>query len=137
MSAKGLSLLVCGEPQPLLLMPFVLFPLIMRLQLLNINRLMKDFRFTLLLLSLALSGCGQPGPLYLPGTKPPFYVPPEEITEPEAKEKETDKAKEADKDKNKALDQDKSNAPDENAKDKEPSPEPQPVPGNKQPEKEQ
>jgi predicted small lipoprotein YifL len=103
----------------------------MRLQLLTINRRMKDFSFILLLLSLTLSGCGQPGPLYLPGTKPPFYVPPEEVTEPEAKKQEAEKAKETDKDKGQSKDegQDKVDAPD-----KEESPKPQPVPLNKQPE---
>ena len=98
---------------------------------------MKDFSFTLLLLSLMQSGCGQPGPLYLPGTKPPFYVPPEPEPEPEAKAKETDKANEADKDKNKEQGQDKVNTPDENATEKEESPKSQPVPENKEPAKEQ
>jgi predicted small lipoprotein YifL len=32
-----------------------------------------------------LTGCGQIGPLYLPGTKPAIYVPPE--PEPESKPK--------------------------------------------------
>jgi predicted small lipoprotein YifL len=40
-------------------------------------RLRRKFIF---LLFTALSACGQPGPLYLPGTTPPFYVPPEEKT---------------------------------------------------------
>jgi len=31
----------------------------------------------------ALTGCGQPGPLYLPGTTPPIHVEPE--PEPESK----------------------------------------------------
>jgi predicted small lipoprotein YifL len=84
---------------------------------------MKNFSFALLLLGLMLSGCGQPGPLYLPGTKPPFYVPPE--PEPEAK------GKEADKDNNKEQAQDKVNAPDENATETEESPKSQPVPDNK------
>jgi len=44
---------------------------------------MKDARFVLLLTGLILSGCGQPGPLYLPGDKPPIYVPPE--AQPETK----------------------------------------------------
>jgi predicted small lipoprotein YifL len=35
---------------------------------------------------LMLSACGQPGPLYLPSSKPPIYVQPEPIPEPEAKE---------------------------------------------------
>jgi predicted small lipoprotein YifL len=30
----------------------------------------------------ALTGCGQIGPLYLPGTAPPIYVPPEPKAEP-------------------------------------------------------
>ena len=33
------------------------------------------------LLSFTLSGCGQPGPLYLPTDKPPIYVAPEENTQ--------------------------------------------------------
>ena len=35
------------------------------------------------LLCLMSTGCGQTGPLYLPGQKPPIYVPPEPIPEPE------------------------------------------------------
>jgi predicted small lipoprotein YifL len=31
----------------------------------------------------ALTGCGQPGPLYLPGTAPPIHVEPEPKPEPE------------------------------------------------------
>lgn len=30
----------------------------------------------------ALTGCGQPGPLYLPGTAPPIHVEPEPEPEP-------------------------------------------------------
>jgi predicted small lipoprotein YifL len=33
----------------------------------------------------ALTGCGQPGPLYLPGTTPPIHVEPEPEPEPESK----------------------------------------------------
>jgi predicted small lipoprotein YifL len=33
----------------------------------------------------ALTGCGQMGPLYLPGTKPAIYVPPEPEPKPEVK----------------------------------------------------
>lgn len=43
---------------------------------------MKDYRYPLFLLCLLLSGCGQPGPLYLPTNKPPIYVEPD--AEPEA-----------------------------------------------------
>jgi predicted small lipoprotein YifL len=32
-----------------------------------------------------LTGCGQLGPLYLPGTAPPIYVPPEPKAEPKPK----------------------------------------------------
>ncbi|MFA5922550.1 MAG: lipoprotein [Methylococcaceae bacterium] len=32
----------------------------------------------------ALTGCGQPGPLYLPGTTPPIHVEPEPEPEAEA-----------------------------------------------------
>jgi len=35
---------------------------------------------------LMLSACGQPGPLYLPSSKPPIYVEPEPVPEPEPKE---------------------------------------------------
>ncbi|MDD1637603.1 MAG: lipoprotein [Methylococcaceae bacterium] len=31
----------------------------------------------------ALTGCGQPGPLYLPGTTPPIHVEPKPEPEPE------------------------------------------------------
>jgi predicted small lipoprotein YifL len=103
------------------MMPFIAFRLIMRLQLLTVNRRMKNFSFALLLLSLTLSGCGQPGPLYLPGTKPPFYVPPEPEPEAKGEEAEQDKATEKDKD---------------NKTDKEKSPEPS-TPENKQPTTEQ
>ncbi|MEQ1738648.1 MAG: lipoprotein [Methyloglobulus sp.] len=41
---------------------------------------MKDYSFTLVLLSLMLSACGQPGPLYLPTDKPPVYVEPDPET---------------------------------------------------------
>jgi predicted small lipoprotein YifL len=38
---------------------------------------MKDYRYPLFLVCLLLSGCGQPGPLYLPTNKPPVYVEPD------------------------------------------------------------
>jgi predicted small lipoprotein YifL len=42
------------------------------------HKLSLLFRHTLIVsVAALLSACGQPGPLYLPGTKPPFYVPPE------------------------------------------------------------
>jgi predicted small lipoprotein YifL len=43
---------------------------------------------------IALIGCGQPGPLYLPTDKPPVYVPPEELTKEEAETKTDDAQKE-------------------------------------------
>ena len=43
---------------------------------------MKNYSLFLLLLT-ALTGCGQVGPLYLPGTPPPIHVEPE--PKPEAK----------------------------------------------------
>jgi predicted small lipoprotein YifL len=48
---------------------------------------MKNLYLPWLLLTLTLSACGQPGALYLPGQKPPFYVEPNS-PEPEAKDKE-------------------------------------------------
>jgi predicted small lipoprotein YifL len=47
---------------------------------------MKYLSFTLLSFCLLVSGCGQPGPLYLPTDKPPIYVEPD--SEPETKESE-------------------------------------------------
>lgn len=44
--------------------------------------IMKNYSLFLLLLT-ALTGCGQLGPLYLPGTPPPIHVEPE--PKPEAK----------------------------------------------------
>ncbi len=42
------------------------------------------------ILTFFLLSCGQQGPLYLPGEKPPIYVPPEErIYVPPAKNKQT------------------------------------------------
>ncbi len=35
----------------------------------------------LVLCSLVIVGCGQTGPLYLPDSKPPIYVPPEQEEE--------------------------------------------------------
>ncbi len=43
--------------------------------------------FVGLLYLLALSACGQPGPLYLPNNKPPIYVEPEPVPETKVKEK--------------------------------------------------
>jgi len=34
----------------------------------------------------ALTGCGQPGPLYLPGTAPPIHVEPEPKPEPKSED---------------------------------------------------
>lgn len=52
---------------------------------------MKDTSFALFLFASILSGCGQPGPLYLPTDKPPIYVEPD--TEPEAKQVKEPEAK--------------------------------------------
>jgi predicted small lipoprotein YifL len=42
------------------------------------QRIMITFRlFLILLLSWLAAGCGQPGPLYLPGSKAPVHVEPE------------------------------------------------------------
>jgi predicted small lipoprotein YifL len=38
--------------------------------------------FLFLAMISALTGCGQPGPLYLPGTAPPIHVEPEPKPEP-------------------------------------------------------
>jgi len=43
--------------------------------------------FLFLAACFALIGCGQPGPLYLPGTAPPIHVEPEPKPEPEAEPK--------------------------------------------------
>lgn len=46
---------------------------------------MKDVNHIWLIVGLMLSACGQPGPLYLPSSKPPVYVEPEpeaQSTEP-------------------------------------------------------
>lgn len=63
-------------------MPFIVFQLIMKpiIKLLKIKRSMKDVNHAWLLVSLMLSACGQPGPLYLPSSKPPIYVEPEPET---------------------------------------------------------
>jgi predicted small lipoprotein YifL len=45
---------------------------------------MKDHSYPLFLFCLLIAGCGQPGPLYLPTSKPPMYVEPE--AEPETKD---------------------------------------------------
>lgn len=69
-------------------MPFVGFRLIIAANYGSfLILLMKDTGFVLLLLGLTLSGCGQPGPLYLPTAKPPIYVEPE----PEAESKKEPK----------------------------------------------
>ncbi|MFZ2404772.1 MAG: lipoprotein [Methylobacter sp.] len=47
---------------------------------------MKPYKFLLLLLPYAaLAGCGQPGPLYLPGQPAPIHVEPEHAPKPEPK----------------------------------------------------
>jgi predicted small lipoprotein YifL len=56
---------------------------------------MKTSQFFLFLVACsALTGCGQIGPLYLPGTAAPIYVPPEPKTEPKAKLKPAPKPEE-------------------------------------------
>lgn len=45
----------------------------------------SPYLFLLTALYVVLSGCGQPGPLYLPGTAPPIHVEPEPKPEPETK----------------------------------------------------
>ncbi|MFI3157551.1 MAG: lipoprotein [Methylococcaceae bacterium] len=47
---------------------------------------MKPYKLLLLLLLAgALAGCGQPGPLYLPGQAAPIHVEPEPAPKPESK----------------------------------------------------
>ena len=47
---------------------------------------MKPYKLLLLvLLNSVVAGCGQPGPLYLPGKAAPIYVAPEPAPEPEPK----------------------------------------------------
>jgi predicted small lipoprotein YifL len=47
---------------------------------------MKPYKLLLLLLlNPCLAGCGQPGPLYLPGQAAPIYVEPEPAAKPESK----------------------------------------------------
>jgi len=47
---------------------------------------MKFYKLLLLLpLAPVLAGCGQPGPLYLPGQKAPIHVEPEPAHKPEPK----------------------------------------------------
>lgn len=46
---------------------------------------MKPYNILLLLLNMILAGCGQPGPLYLPGHAAPIYVAPEPALKPEPK----------------------------------------------------
>lgn len=75
----------------------------------------KPVHVGVLLGACLMSACGQPGPLYLPGTKPPFYVP----TEPEPE-------------KTKASEQDKTNGTDQDQSSESP-----PVPEKQEPAKEQ
>lgn len=51
---------------------------------------MKDNHLTFLLMGLILSGCGQPGPLYLPTDKPPTQVR-SEASEADTEKKTQDK----------------------------------------------
>ncbi|MCF7965116.1 lipoprotein [Methylobacter sp. Wu8] len=47
---------------------------------------MKPYKLLLLvLLNSFVAGCGQPGPLYLPGQAAPIHVEPEPAPEPETK----------------------------------------------------
>ncbi|MCX7091837.1 MAG: lipoprotein [Methylobacter sp.] len=51
---------------------------------------MKLYKLLLLLLPVsALAGCGQPGPLYLPGQAAPIHVEPEPAPTPEPKPQKT------------------------------------------------
>jgi len=53
---------------------------------------MKSYKLLLLLLlNPVLTGCGQPGPLYLPGQPAPIYVYPEPAPQPEHKPEEEEK----------------------------------------------
>jgi predicted small lipoprotein YifL len=56
-----------------------------------LNKYCNRMKLTLvyLICVMILTGCGQPGPLYLPTDKPPVYV------EPEAENKAKDEAKES------------------------------------------
>jgi predicted small lipoprotein YifL len=50
----------------------------------NKYHIMTNFRlFLILLLGWLMTGCGQPGPLYLPGSKAPIHVEPEPKPESE------------------------------------------------------
>ncbi|ESS72423.1 hypothetical protein MGMO_57c00030 [Methyloglobulus morosus KoM1] len=51
---------------------------------------MKDNPLTFLLMGLILTGCGQPGPLYLPTDKPPIQAKPG-VSEADAEKKTPDK----------------------------------------------
>lgn len=76
----------------------------------------------LILLSLGLSACGQPGPLYLPGTTPPFYVPPpaeKEIEKPEQPAQK--KADKPEKPKSSASEQEIAPQPEQEQLDKPPT----------------
>jgi len=47
---------------------------------------MKPYKLLLLLLAVSgLAGCGQPGPLYLPGHAAPIHVEPEPAPKPKSK----------------------------------------------------
>jgi predicted small lipoprotein YifL len=51
---------------------------------------MKPYKLLLLLLlNTSLMGCGQPGPLYLPGQAAPIHVEPELAPKPEPKPEKT------------------------------------------------
>ncbi|MDP1772772.1 MAG: hypothetical protein Q8L15_10850 [Methylobacter sp.] len=51
---------------------------------------MKSYKLLLLLLlNACLTGCGQPGPLYLPGQVAPIHVEPEPAPKPEPKPEKT------------------------------------------------
>jgi predicted small lipoprotein YifL len=52
---------------------------------------MKSYKLLplFLLLNTGLTGCGQPGPLYLPTQAAPIHVEPEPAPEPESKPKNT------------------------------------------------
>ena len=54
----------------------------------------------LLLIALFLGGCGQKGPLYVPGTKDdPSYVPPVKAASDDAKEESEDEGQQEDENK--------------------------------------
>ncbi len=54
------------------------------------RRAMKHYKLLLLIqLATVLTGCGQPGPLYLPGQAPPIHVEPEPAPKQEPKTEKT------------------------------------------------